>query len=202
MRSFREFVSSLSYPAKPIDESQIDTIYSKSKISVELVRWYNPRLLDTISTIANLATGVYGIFNSGENQRQLPPDVEQNLIYYGHVSKGNIRNIPKKTLMQYYPNVKEDQIRDGYTVHVNVRRILRESKSDFEAVIQIASTIVHESTHKTDFQNTGKAPEGNAYGAERQFMDWVRRNMQAILSKYPDLKPDDIASDTEIKSRH
>jgi len=202
MKTWREFTEALNYPAKAIDEHEIDAVYDKSKISVELVRWYDPRLLDTISTIANLSTGVYGVFNSGETQRQLPPDVEKNLLYYGKVTKNNLQNIPRKTLQQYYPQLRDEQIQDTYTIRVNVRRILRESRSEFEAVIQIASTIVHEATHKSDFAKAGQAGEPNAYGAEGRFMNWVQRNVSQILQKYPQLRPQDLAGETQVKSRH
>jgi hypothetical protein len=199
MKTWREFLQSVT---KPLDEHEIDGVYDKSKISVEIVRWYNPRLLDAVNTIANLTSGVYGIFNSGETQRQLPPDVEKNLLYYGRVTKNNVQNVPRKALQQYYPDLKDDQIKDSYTIRVNVRRILRESRSEFEAVVQIASTIIHEATHKGDFAATGNAGEPNAYGAEGKFMSWVQRNVNQIIQKYPQLRPQDVEGETQVKPRH
>lgn len=197
MTTFREFMAQ-----QPLDETQIDTVYGKSKISVELVKWYDPHLLDSIHTIANLASGVYGLFNSGDTERKLPPEVEQNLLYYGRVTRSNLQNIPRQTLKQYYPQLKDDQIRDAYTIKVNVNRILRESRSDFEAVVQIASTIVHEATHKSDYAKAGQAGEPNAYGAERRFMNWVQQNVRAILQKYPELATNDVAGQTQVRDRH
>ncbi|NIQ16988.1 MAG: hypothetical protein GTO02_22175, partial [Candidatus Dadabacteria bacterium] len=138
MTTWREFV-------RAVDERQIDQVYSKAHIAVEIVKMYNPRLLDNIAVIANLASGAYGVYNSAENQKFIPKGIEDNLIYYGRIDKKRLDTIPKKTLAQYYPQAA-NQIKESDTIHVNVRRIMQESESDFEAVIQIASTIIHEAT--------------------------------------------------------
>ena len=141
------------------DERQIDQLYSKAHIAVEIVNLYNPRILDNISVIANLASGAYGVYKSGENQKILPKNLEANLIYYGRVDRKNLNNIPKKTLVQYYPQVA-NEIREADTVHVNVRRIMQESGSDFEAIMEIASTVIHEATHEIERETMGTTSEG------------------------------------------
>jgi len=76
---------------------------------------------------------------SSENQKVIPKDVESNLIYYGKVDNRNLGNIPKKTLQQYYPQLAPNAIKESDTIHVNVRRIIQEKGSDFEAIMEIAN---------------------------------------------------------------
>ena len=95
--------------------------------------------------------------------------------------------LPKAVLKQYFPEIDEREIRESDTIHVNIRRILQEASSDLDAVLQIASTIVHESTHESEKEQTGKTSEVGPTAAEREFMNWAKTNMQKILSKHPEL---------------
>lgn len=183
MQTFGEFV-------KAADESQLDSLYSKAHIAVEIVRMYQPELLADISTIANLASGAYGVYNSGENRKVLPPEMEKQLIYYGPVKRHNLDMIPRKTLMQYYPHLHPQQIQDSDTIHVNVRRIMQESDSDLEAILEIASTIVHECTHSHELEDTGQTSEAGPVRAEQAFMSWARQNMNQLTQRFPQLQGD------------
>lgn len=182
MTTWKEFVHKA-------DERQIDQLYSKAHIAVEIVNMYNPRILDNIAVIANLTSGAYGVYNSGENQKVLPKDLEANLVYYGRVNRKNLDNIPKKTLSQYYPQAA-NQIREADTIHVNVRRIMQESGSDFDTVVEIASTIIHESVHEMEREQTGTTSEVGPVNAERAFKQWVTGNIQSLMSRFPELQGD------------
>jgi|SRR6516225_6900328 hypothetical protein len=175
---------------KAADESQIDTLYSKAHIAVEIVRMYQPELLADISTIANLASGAYGVYNSGDNRKVLPPEMEKQLVYYGPVGRHNLDMIPKKTLMQYYPYLHPQQIQDSDTIHVNVRRIMQESDNDLDAILEIASTIVHECTHEKEREATGQTSEAGPVRAEEAFMGWAKQNMNNLLQRFPQLRGD------------
>jgi hypothetical protein len=166
-----------------VDEAEIDRVYDKAHIAVELVRQYNPQLLLNINTIANLASGAYGLYNSGENQQVLDPDVERRLIYWGKIPKNKIKTLPRRVIKQYFPNLDTRHIKITDTIRVNVGRILRESKTNLEAVLRIASTIIHESTHEL-----GHTTEGPPQQAEQAFMNWAKQNLQSILNKYPVLR--------------
>jgi len=176
--------------AKAADESQIDSLYTKAHTAVEIVRMYQPELLADIATIANLSSGAYGVYNSGENKKMLPPDKEKQLVYYGAVRRHNLDMIPKKTLMQYYPDLHPEQIQDSDTIHVNVHRIMQESDSDLEAILEIASTIVHECTHEKEREATGQTSEVGPVRAEQAFMAWARQNMNALTRRFPQLQGD------------
>lgn len=183
MRTWKEFL-------EVTDERQLDQLYSKAHIATQIVGMYSPRILDNISVIANLASGAYGVYNSGENQKILPKDVETNLIYYGRVNKRTLDNIPKKTLMQYYPNIPQTAIRESDTIHVNVRRIMQEKGSDFEAIMEIAATIIHEATHEMERETTGTTSEVGPVAAEHKFMQWAIQNKNMLMSRFQELQGD------------
>jgi hypothetical protein len=183
MLNWREFVEAA-------DERQIDQLYSKAHIATQIVNLYNPHILDNISVIANLASGAYGVYSSGENRKVLPKDLEANLVYYGKVNRHNLDMIPKKTIHQYYPQVPENTIRQSDTIHVNVRRIMQEMGNDFDAIIEIASTIIHEATHEMERETTGTTSEAGPVAAERKFKSWVEGNRNMLLQKFPDLQGD------------
>ena len=183
MRTWHEFIQA-------VDERQIDQLYSKAHIATEIVKMYNPRILNNISVIANLASGAYGVYNSGENQKVVPKDVESNLIYYGRIDRRSLNNIPKKTLMQYYPQLPQDAIKTSDTIRVNVRRIMQEAGSDFEAIIEIASTIIHEATHEMERETTGTTSEVGPVAAEHTFINWVKQNRNTLMSRFPQLQGD------------
>jgi hypothetical protein len=172
---------------KQADERQLDILYNKTRTAVELVRMYNPKILDNISTIADLSSGAYGLYSSGDNKKILPPNTEKSIVYWGKVSRHNLDTIPEKTLLQYYPQLKPQDITPSDTIRVNVKRIMKEFPSDFDRVIQVASTIIHEATHEIERETLGQTSEDSAYAAERKFMDWVKTNIRTIQSRFPDL---------------
>jgi hypothetical protein len=181
--NFREFLRQ----QEKIDTSQIERVYDKARYAVEIVRMYNPAYLENITTIADLAAGAYGLYNSGENQKMLPPEYEKRLIGWGNINKKNLGVLPKKTLRQYFPDLDERSIRSGDTIHVNVRRILSQAKSQVEAVLQIASTIIHEATHEHEREGKGDTTETGPRTEENKFMAWAAQNLQKILQKFPEI---------------
>lgn len=183
MMSFKEFFNQ----QQELDASGIEQLYDKAHIAVKVVRMYNPHFLENIATIADLASGAYGLYNSGENKKMLPPDVQQRLIGFGNVSKDHLGSIPMKVLKQYFPDLDERKVRSGDTIHVNVRRILSQAKNDLEAVLQIASTIIHEATHRIERETKGQTFETGPQGEERKFMSWAKSNLQKIVQQFPEL---------------
>lgn len=171
-----------------IDASQIDHLYDKAHIAIEIVQMYNPAFLNNITTIADLASGAYGLYNSGENRKTLPQEVEKRLIYWGRIKKEQIGLLPAKTLRQYFPELNPHDIRIGETIHINVRRILSQSKSDLDAVLQIASTVIHEAQHAIEKESTGTTSETGPKTEEHKFMQWTHMNLPKVLQKYPQLR--------------
>jgi len=187
MGSFREFLQ-----GQNIDESQIDAIYNKAHIAVELAKIYDRTvdrrdLLNNIAVIANLAAGAYGVYNSGENRKIMQPQLQQSLIYYGKVTPQNLNNIPKATIKKYYPQIKDDQIKNTDTIHVNIRRILNELPNDEDRIMEIASTILHEATHEWERENQGVTSEVGPLKTEAAFKAWMqgpgKQVLQGLMAK-------------------
>lgn len=170
-----------------VDETEIDRLYDKAHISVELVREYKPELLNNVSTIANLASGAYGLYNSGENKKVLPTNAKF-IFDKKHIDPKAVDLLPKSVIKQQFPEIDEKQIKESDTIHVNINRIVKESKTDLDAVLQIASTIVHECTHEMEREETGQTSEVGPQRAEREFMNWAKQNIKRIQDKHPELK--------------
>ncbi len=183
MKTFMEFMQ-----GQQINEKEVDMIYNKTHIAVELARMYAPELMQNIATIANLASGAYGVYNSGENSKVLPQPIEQSLIYYGKLNRKNINNIPKLTIRKYYPNIPENQIKSSDTIRINVKRIVNEFPDDVSRILEIASTIIHEATHEYERENYGSTSEAGPVRRETDFMNWIKRGgkqqLDSLLKKY------------------
>ena len=173
MKTFNEWIGQKN----KVDERQIDSIYDKSHFAIELINEFDPDLLSRVSTVANLAVGAYGLFKSVEASKQLPPDVERWLIYKG-VKKEQIGQVPQMILKKW--GVDDKKIQIGDTIHVNVRRILSQSKNDLDAILQIASTVAHESVHVKEREFTGTSSETAPMAVEQKFMAWAQQNLDKI----------------------
>lgn len=193
MGSFKEFLQ-----GQNIDESQIDSVYNKAHIAVELARTYDRMadkrdLLNNISVIANLASGAYGVYNSGENRKIIPPQLQQALIYYGRVTPQNLHNIPRSTIKKYYPQIKDDQIKNTDTIHVNIKRILSELPKDEDRIMEISSTILHEATHEWERENYGSTSEAGPLKTEAAFKAWMqgagKQVLQGLMNQNKNLFP-------------
>jgi hypothetical protein len=179
MLNFRDWVNT----QVEVDESEIDQLYDKSKISVELVKMYKPELLQNVSTIASLsgphAGRAYGLYNSGENQDIIDSAEEQRLIWRsgGRLTKDRLKGIQPKILQQYYPDLDMRKVNPGDTIHVNIPKILRDPQvqSDYDAVVQIASTIVHECTHDDEFRKRNQTSELGPDREQAEFSRWLNR---------------------------
>jgi len=175
--------------------SQIDALYDKAKYAIKLVQMYskatNKGLLKNISTVAPLSSGVYGLYNSGENKKVIGPAAANKIKFkFGQdaLTNVNTQRLANVVIKQYIPDIDERQIAPSDVIHVNVRRIVAELGDTPQAVVEIASTIVHEATHEIEFQTLGKTDENGPKRAESEFHAWVRSNWNLILSKIPQLR--------------
>lgn len=178
-----------------VDDSQINRVYDKAKIAVEIVKMYsketNKKLLNNISTIANLANGAYGLYNSKYNKKVISQNATQKIRFkFGDevFSSNKINNIPEVVIKRYMPELRDEDIIPSDVIFVNVSRIVKELGDSIQAVIEIASTIVHESTHEKEREETGKTSEIKPQQEEKLFKDWFIKNKNRILIKYPRLQ--------------
>jgi hypothetical protein len=174
--------------------SQIDVLYNKAKYAVKLVQLYGretrQRILNNISTIAPLNSGVYGLYNSGENRRIIGPGAANKIKFkFGEeaLKNQNLQKLPQSVIKQYIPDIDESQIAPSDVIHVNVRKIVAEMGDTKEAVVEIASTIIHEATHEIEFHSSGKTDETGPKMAEQIFRQWVEANWNTVVSRIPQL---------------
>jgi len=176
-------------------ESRIDQLYDKAKYAIKLVQLYgrstNQKILNNISTIAPLNSGVYGLYTSAENRKVIGSSVTNKIKFkFGQdvIQQNALNKVPNVVIKQHIPDIDERQIVPSDVIHVNVQRIVRELGDTKEAVVEIASTIVHEATHEIEFQTSGKTDESGPKRAEAEFHRWVSANWPLVLSKIPQLR--------------
>lgn len=192
--TFREFTR--LDEVKKIDTRSINQVYDKSEIAVELVQRWRPQLFDTVSAVVNLGTNsVYGLFSSAKARKYLPQDLHDRLIYYGKVDDNAINRIPEYILVKYLSQHWKDHnpaqfsqaIQEGNVVEVNINKHLLQSRTHWDAVVGIGSTIAHEITHSQAWEQSGYEGEVWSENAEKEFMEWAEAHREEILSKYPGL---------------
>lgn len=197
-KELQEYSSTLG--TEFVDESQIDAVYDKAKYAVKLVQLYDEtlpkdqKLLLNISTIATLNQGVYGMYASTEDKKFLGQQALAKLrLRFGNeaVQKasqdGSLNRLPVIVLKHYAPEIDTSQIKSSDIIHVNVRQHLMKHGDSLNAILEIASTIVHECTHELERQLKGSTSEAGPVVAERVFMGWVGQNWQKILARIPQL---------------
>lgn len=192
--NFKKWIEQTTVGTEFVDERQINAIYDKAKYSVKIVQIYDQmtgqKLLTNINTIVPLTSGAYGLYNSAENKKIIGPQASNKIRFkFGdEVFKNQkINQIPNSVLKQYIPDLDLKQVQPSDTIKVNIQKILQKYGDSKEAIIEIASTIVHEATHEIELQTTGKTNEIGPQSAERKFMDWIKKNWGTIVQKIPQL---------------
>lgn len=193
MKDFKTWIAENYTTGTENVESRIDHLYDKAKYAIKLVQLYGrstgKKILNNISTIAPLHAGVYGLYNSGENKKVIGPALANKIRFkFGQgLTQQKLERLPNSVIKQYFPDLDERQLYPSDVIHVNVARIIRELGDSKEAVMEIASTIVHEATHEMEFQTLGKTDESGPKRAEADFKRWVSVNWNLIVSKIPQL---------------
>ena len=192
--SFRSWLEQNTVGTEEVDSRQLDAAYDKAKYAVRLVRLYdkmtNQKLLTNISTIATLSQGAFGLYNSGENKKVIGPAAAAKLrMRFGQdvMANNTLNRLPTVVIKQYVPDIDERQIQPSDVIHVNVQKHLAAHGDSMAAILEIASTIVHECTHELEMQATGRTSEAKPQAAERAFMTWVQKNWQTIRTQIPEL---------------
>jgi hypothetical protein len=191
---FKEWINQNTVGTDLVDSSQIERLYDKAKLSVKLVQMYskstNQNLLKNISTIAPLAAGVYGMYMSKENKKVIGKETADRmrlLFPKDMMLQQKLQTLPNAVIKKYIPDVDDKQLQPTDTIRVNVKKIVDKLGDSKEAVLEIASTIVHESTHEIELQTTGKTNEIGPKNAENKFIQWANQNWNMIKTRIPEL---------------
>lgn len=191
---FKNWFEQITLGTEFVDERQINALYDKAKFAVKMVQLYSKmtrqNLLNNISTIAPLTSGAYGLYNSAENKKVIGSQALAKIRFkFGNnvMQNQKIHQVPNAVLKQHIPDLDLSQVKPSDIIKVNIQKILKKYGDSKEAVIEIASTIVHEATHEIELQNTGKTNEIGPQQAERKFIDWVSKNWKTIVQRIPQL---------------
>jgi hypothetical protein len=178
-------------------ESKIDHLYDKAKYAIKLVQLYDSstgqNLLTNISTIAELSqAGLFGLYNSKENKDVIGHSIANKTRFkFGQETYNQNANNPQalqKTVVgQYAPNVNVNNLVPSDVIHINVHNIVSKFGDSKEAIIEIASTIVHECTHDLEYRKTGKTDETGLKEIEDKFKAWVQKNWNLIKTRIPQI---------------
>lgn len=189
--NFSEWMEQSTVGTEFVDESKIDQIYIGAKKSVQIVQMYDKmtgqKLLTNINTILPLSSGSYGLYMSAENKKVIGGDVlnKLKLIFpKDTMLSQKIQTIPNAIIKKYIPDLDEKKIQPSDTIHVNIQKILNQFGDSPQAILEIASTIVHEATHEIELQTTGKTNEIGPMAAEKKFMDWVKQNWRMLSQRF------------------
>jgi hypothetical protein len=192
--NFKEWIAQNTVGTELVDSSKIESLYKKAKISVKIVQLYdkmtNQKLLTNISTIAPLSSGVYGLYMSRENKKIIGQRLANRLkllFPQDMMLNQKLQTLPNSVIKKYVPDLDEKELQASDTIHVNVQKIVSELGDSKEAILEIASTIVHESTHEIEMQTTGKTNEIGPKNAENRFVQWANQNWNMIKSRIPEL---------------
>jgi hypothetical protein len=180
-----------------VDASQINSVYDKAKISVQLVQLYarenRIKLLNNISTIANLSSGAYGLYNSANNKKIISQNAMQKIrLKFGDdIFKNNkINNIPEVVIRKYIPEIQDIDVQQSDVIYVNVNSHLAKFGDTPQAILEIASTIVHEAMHEKEREETGQTTDGTNSPVNREetkFLNWFKINRLRLIQKFPQL---------------
>jgi len=188
--NFKKWMEQNTIGTDLVDDRQINSIYDKAKYAIQLVRLYDKNLLKNISTIAPLSSSVYGLYSSGENKKAIGNDVLSKIrLKFGNnlMALKNLEKLPNQVLKKYIPDIDLSKVQPSDVIKVNVNKILKELGDSKAAIIEIASTIVHEATHELEFQNTGKTNEIGPKNAEIKFKKWVDQNWERFSRTVPQI---------------
>jgi len=195
MLNFKKWIENTTLGTENVDESQIDRIYDKAKVSVKLVQLYgretNQKILNNISTVANLASGAYGLYNSKYNKKVINQNAMNKIRFkFGEdiIKNNKINNVPEAVIRKYIPDISDNEVQQSDVIYVNVSRIISEFGDTGRAVLEIASTIVHEATHEKEREEKGYTNETGPVMAEKKFLNWFKSNQNRLLTLFPQIK--------------
>ena len=197
MKTFKKWMEQNTVGTEEVDSSQIERLYDKAKISVELVQKYDQtlpqeeKLLLRINAILPLSSGVYGLYMSGDNKNVIGQDVLNRLKLIfpkDAMLSQKAEKLPASVIKQYLPDLDERKIIPSDSIHVNIQKTLQTVKNDPKlAVIEIGATIVHEATHDKEYRKTGRTSEAGPENAQKAFAQWATNNWENLKRQIPEM---------------
>ena len=204
--NFKSWLNEQSYVGiEDADSSQIERIYKKSRLAVKIVQDYDKQTgnnyLTNITTIAPISrAGIFGLYNSAENKAIIGKPFNQQKFTFSQEEIEKMKSLPEDVLRQHgIPDEVIKSLTPTDTIHVNVLNIydtfnkaqksgkMSPEEAQINIIREIASTIVHESTHDADKRLHGKTSEIRPLEAEKKFNNWFDQNLASLKTKYLEL---------------
>jgi len=161
-----------------VEGGKIEAKYPLSHLAVQLVREYDEDALYSVGVIEDMpGESAYGYYSNADNVHQLPQEVADRVRIVFNTE--NIDLIPKSTLVQAIPELNEQSVQVGDTIHVNIDKIIKEAQHPnpiifhFNVIKEIAKTILHEATHVIEMETSGQTSEFAAEQAETPFGQYI-----------------------------
>ena len=185
-----------------VNASQVLSKYGRVKDSIELVRMYDQHLADDrkiladISTIADLHSGqAFGLFINTDNSNVIGQDVLDQIrkVYPNDpLIDKKVQKLSRKQILDHLPKdvsqkINPRKIIPSAVIRLNISDHLRKYGDSPAAIIEIASTIVHEATHVMEYRDKGETYDGpgtEVEKAEASFKGWVKQNWNVISKKF------------------
>jgi hypothetical protein len=203
---FKKWLNEQSYVGiEDADSSQIERVYKKSRLAVKIVQDYDKQTgnnyLTNITTIAPISkAGIFGLYNSAENKAIIGKPYNQQKFTFSQEELDKMANLPADVLRQNkIPEEIINSIQPTDTIRINVLNIydtfnkaqkagkMSPEEAQINIIREIASTIVHESTHDKERRKSGKTSEAGPEAAEQKFSSWFDQNLSSLKSRYPEL---------------
>jgi len=187
------------------DSSQIERVYKKSRLAVKIVQDYDKQTgnnyLTNITTIAPISrAGIFGLYNSAENKAIIGKPYNQQKFTFSQEELDKMANLPGDVLRQNkIPEEIINSIQPTDTIRINVLNIydtfnkaqkagkMSPEEAQINIIREIASTIVHESTHEADKRLHDKTSEIRPLEVEKKFNNWFDQNLASLKIKYLEL---------------
>ena len=176
--------------------------YNRMKDSIELVRMYDQKLdqehklLNDISTIADLHSGkAFGMFINTENSNVIGKDVMDQIrkVYPNDpLIDKKVQKLSRKQILNHLPEdvkrtIDPKKIIPSSIIRIDVAAHLKKYGDSAAAIIELASTIVHEATHVIEYRDKGETFDGpgtEVQKAESAFKSWAKSNWPMISKKF------------------
>lgn len=134
--------------------------------------------------------------DAGPKQSSLPITFKSNQeISQEDIARTEfLKNMAFDVVKRKFPDIDLGKIHSSATIHVNVQKIVNDIKKlfagkqdaksliemDKKIIEEIASTIVHESTHQLEFRKKGSSTESLPKMAQEKFKSWLQRNPKIL----------------------
>jgi len=131
------------------------------------------------------------MFISQENQNIIPQDIiaKLKIIFPNDPNYlDRYKKLPREKIFeligQYISDADKKRILESTVIHVNIQKHIQAYGDSPAAIIETASTILHEAKHVQEFNDLGKTSEVGPIVTEKTFKNWVKANWNRLSKQF------------------